>query len=68
MTPMPTNPVVVLMVVDGQVRATASNIDPEMTVKVVDNAAAFERESLGVTFNSTRPVPKSNWVAASKKS
>jgi len=64
---MPTNPIVVLMVVDGQVRATASNIDPEMVVKVVDNADAFEKASLGVTFNSTRAAAPA-WVSASKKS
>jgi hypothetical protein len=54
--------------VDGQLRAKASNIDPELEVLIVTNTVAFEYASLGLTFNSTRPVPKSNWVAASKKS
>ena len=60
---IPENPNVVLMMVDGQVRATANNIDPNLKVTIVDNATAFERESAGVTFNSTRPVQPQQTLA-----
>ena len=67
MYPMPDNTKVVLCVVDGEVRAKASNIDPALTVVVVNNTVAFEREALGMSFNSTRAAAPA-WVAASKKS
>ena len=60
---IPENPKVVQMIVDGQVRATANNIDPNLQVVIVDNATSFERESAGVTFNSTRPLQQTQTLA-----
>lgn len=54
MSPLPDKTNVVLMVVNGELRAKASNIARNLNVVVVDTAEAFEKASLGLPFNSTR--------------
>jgi len=59
MTPLTVNPTVVLLVKDGKVTATATNVAPDLNVVVVDNPEAFKAEACNKPFDSTRPVPAS---------
>lgn len=60
MSPLPDKTNVVLMVVNGELRAKASNIASNLNVVVVTESAAFAKASLGLPFNSTRePLPAS---------
>ena len=54
MSPLPDKTNVVLMVVNGELRAKASNIAGNLNVVVVNDAGAFEKAALGLPFNSTR--------------
>lgn len=56
MTPLSTNPTVVLMVVNGERRATATNVAADLNVVIVDNVTAFNEAALGKPFNSIFPV------------
>ena len=54
----PDRPVVVILLNknrEGLIEATANNIDPDLTIKVVTTVVDFNNESAGVTFNSTVP-------------
>jgi hypothetical protein len=54
MTPLPSNPVVVILCGDnGEVLRVASNIAPlpELKVIVTDNPHEFKEEALGKPFN-----------------
>lgn len=53
---MPVNPVVVVHIENGRVINSASNIGNDLNLVVVDNATAFNNESLGKPFDSRRPV------------
>lgn len=67
MTPLTNNPTVVLLVINGEVRATATNVAPDLNVVVVDNVTAFDKNALGRPFNSTLPVQEEQ-VMSSKAS
>ena len=57
MTPLPLNPKVIILVdpETGERLATASNIDPELSVNITDNPAYFEEASKGLPFNELHP-------------
>lgn len=58
MTPLPCNPTVVILLnknADGLVEAVASNIDPDLNVKVVTTVVDFNNEACNKPFDSTRP-------------
>ena len=58
MTPMPVNPTVLILVdpETGERQATASNLDPELSVNITDNPAYFDEQSKGLPFNSLHPI------------
>lgn len=57
MTPAVLNPRAVVLVLDGEVAETATNISPELVVEVVTCWEDFNKASEGMTFNSTRSLP-----------
>ena len=57
MTPLTVNPTVALLVRDGKVVATATNVAPDLKVVVTDNREAYEAEACNKPFDTLRPVP-----------
>ena len=59
MTPLPTNPSVVILVDPGGVPiATATNVSPDLEVLIVNDRAEYEREAAGKPFDTTRIEPE----------
>jgi hypothetical protein len=59
MTPLPVNPTVVILLnknANGLVEAVATNVAPDLTVKVVTTAVDYNNEACNKPFDSTRPV------------
>lgn len=67
MTPTANNPTVVVLVKDGKVWATATNVDPDLNVVVVKDTE-FAVAALGLSFNSMTPLKQTQVLssAASK--
>jgi hypothetical protein len=56
MTPLPTNPNVVILVnAEGKVEAVATNVAPELNVTVTTNPTTYNEAALGKPFNTARP-------------
>ena len=67
MIPLTNSPTVVLLVIKGEVRATATNVAPDLKVAVVSDPHEFFLGALGMPFNSTLPVEEEQ-VMSSKAS
>ena len=55
MTPLPTNPTVVILInknAEGLIEAVATNVSPELNVKVVTTLIDYNNEALGKPFNT----------------
>lgn len=64
MIPLPVNPTVTILVQNGMVVAAASNIDPELTVKVVTTREEYATAIKGLPFDSDNPRPQTQVLAA----
>lgn len=64
MTPMPVNPTVTVLVLNGQVVAAASNIDPELKVNIVTSQEAYGEVICNLPFDSANPRPQTQVLAA----
>lgn len=64
MTPMPVNPTVTVLVLNGQVVAAASNIDPELKVNIVTSQEAYGEAICNLPFDSANPRPQTQVLAA----
>ncbi len=64
MTPLPVNPTVTVLVQNGKVVATASNIDPELKVNIVTTQEAYGQAICNLPFDSANPRPQTQVLAA----
>jgi len=55
MTPLPTNPTVVILInknAEGLIEAVATNVAPELNVTVTTNPETYKEAALGKPFNT----------------
>lgn len=66
MIPLSVNPTVVVLInpITLQVQAVASNVDPEVKVVVVRSNEEYADAIRGVPFDSARPDPQTQVLAA----
>lgn len=61
MTPLPVNPIVVLLTdAKGAVRAAATNVAPDLKVVTTTDPEIYRERALGVTFNTANEVTGKN--------
>lgn len=66
MTPLPVNPTVAVLLKYGAVVAVASNISPEVTVKVVTTNEEYGEVICNLPFDSENPRPQTQVLAMRK--
>jgi hypothetical protein len=64
MIPLPVNPTVAVLILNGKVQAVASNIDPNINVVVVNSLEAYGEIICNLPFDSANPNPQTQVLAA----